>query len=142
MIVGGILGGIVIASNGLKYWLIPMIMCLNLPDLMYAILSAMECNNWLAVAATVCIEQFGYGFGFTAYSVFMLRVSKGEFSTSHYAICTAFMAAGMMLPGMASGWLQEMMGYTMFFVWVTLCAIPSVIIAIKAKKTKYLTDER
>lgn len=142
MIVGGILGGIVIASNGLKYWLIPMIMCLNLPDLMYAILSATECNNWLAVAATVCIEQFGYGFGFTAYSVFMLRVSKGEFSTSHYAICTAFMAAGMMLPGMASGWLQEMMGYTMFFVWVTLCAIPSVIIAIKAKKTKYLTDER
>ena len=141
MSVGGILGGIVIARNGLKYWLIPMIMCLNLPDIMYAILSATECSSWLAVAATVCIEQFGYGFGFAAYSVFMLRISKGEYSTSHYAISTAFMAAGMMLPGMVSGWLQSIMGYTMFFVWVTVCALPSLLIAVKAKKTKYLTDE-
>jgi PAT family beta-lactamase induction signal transducer AmpG len=94
------------------------------------------------VAAVTTVEQFGYGFGFTAYSVFMLRVSKGEYSTSHYALCTAFMAAGMMLPGMASGWLQSQMGYTTFFVWVTICAIPSLILAVSAKRTKYLTDER
>lgn len=142
MIAGGILGGIAIAAIGLRKWLIPMILCLNLPDIFYAILSATQCDNFFAVAAVTAVEQFGYGFGFTAYSVFMLRVSKGEFSTSHYAICTAFMAAGMMLPGMVSGWLQSILGYTSFFVWVTICAIPSLILAVCAKRTKYLTDER
>lgn len=140
MCAGGILGGIAIAKKGLSYWLIPMILCLNLPDIMYAILSATQTDNIAAVSATVCVEQFGYGFGFTAYSVFMLRISKGDYSTSHYAISTAFMAAGMMLPGMISGWLQNMMGYTAFFVWVTLCAAPSLLIAILAKRTKYLAD--
>ena len=142
MIAGGILGGIAIAAIGLRKWLIPMILCLNLPDIFYAILSATQCDNFFAVATVTAVEQFGYGFGFTAYSVFMLRVSKGEFSTSHYAICTAFMAAGMMLPGMVSGWLQSILGYTSFFVWVTICAIPSLILAVCAKRTKYLTDER
>ncbi len=142
MTAGGILGGIAIAAKGLKKWLIPMILCLNIPDILYAVLAATQCADFWAVAATTCVEQFGYGFGFAAYSVFMLRVSKGGYSTSHYAICTAFMAAGMMLPGMASGWLQSQMGYTMFFVWVTVCAIPSVILALYAKRTRYLTDER
>lgn len=142
MTVGGILGGLTIAAKGLRMWMLPMILCLNLPDILYAILSATQCADFAAVAAVTCVEQFGYGFGFAAYSVFMLRVSKGEFSTSHYAICTAFMAAGMMLPGMASGWLQSHLGYTTFFVWVTICAIPSIILALYAKRTKYLTDER
>ena len=142
MTAGGILGGLAIAAKGLRKWLIPMILCLNLPDILYAILSATQCDNFWAVAGVTCVEQFGYGFGFAAYSVFMLRVSKGVFSTSHYALCTAFMAAGMMLPGMASGWLQSHLGYTTFFVWVTICAIPSLILAMSAKRTKYLTDER
>ena len=81
----------------------------------------------------VFIEQFGYGFGFTAYTVYMMQISAGENSTSHYAVCTAFMAAGMMLPGMVSGYLQTLFGYKMFFVWVVLCAIPSVVLALKIK---------
>lgn len=142
MMLGGILGGIAISRKGLSYWMMPMIIALNAPDIFYVIMSATQTSNIWLIAAMVSVEQFGYGFGFAAYSVFMLKISKGNYPISHYSIATAFMAAGMMLPGMASGWLQSKMGYTTFFVWATICAIPSVIIAIYARKTKYLNDEQ
>ncbi len=82
-----------------------------------------------AIGAGVAIEQFGYGFGFTAFMLYMIYIARGEHQTAHYAICTGFMALGMMLPGMWSGWLQERLGYPHFFVWVLLATIPSFIVA-------------
>jgi PAT family beta-lactamase induction signal transducer AmpG len=84
-------------------------------------------NLWL-VASGIAIEQFGYGFGFTAYLLYMIYISEGKSKTAHYAICTGLMALGMMIPGMLSGWLQEIIGYQNFFIWVMICTIPSFII--------------
>ena len=134
LILGGILGGIFIAKRGLNKSLIIMILALNLPDLFYAYMAWAQPQNFFAVSSMVFIEQFGYGFGFTAYTVYMMQISAGENSSSHYAVCTAFMAAGMMFPGMISGVLQTAFGYKMFFVWVVLCAIPSVVLALMIKK--------
>ena len=85
-------------------------------------------ENFFLINAAVAFEQFGYGFGFTAYMIYMIYFSDGEHKTAHYAICTAFMAAGMMLPGMAAGWLQDIIGYTNFFVLVMICAIPTLAV--------------
>ena len=140
--IGGILGGIWSAKVGLRRALWPMALSLALPCAVYLYLAAVQPSDIFTVYFCVALDQFGYGFGFTAYMLYMIWFSQGEYSTSHYSICTAFMAAGMMLPGMVSGWLQSILGYTSFFVWVTICAIPSLILAVCAKRTKYLTDER
>ncbi|MCQ2249620.1 MAG: MFS transporter [Bacteroidales bacterium] len=133
MSVGGILGGLVISRQGLRKWLIPMILALNIPDVFYAIMSAYQIQNLPAITAMVSVEQFGYGFGFAAYSVYMLKMSQGQYNTAHYSISTAFMALGMMLPGMLSGFIQQALGYTGFFVWVLICCVPSVAVAVMAK---------
>ncbi|MCQ2252226.1 MAG: MFS transporter [Bacteroidales bacterium] len=133
MSVGGIVGGLAIARHGLKRWLIPMILAINVPDALYALMAYTQIQDFAAIASMVSLEQFGYGFGFAAYSVYMLQFSKGQYPTSHYSICTAFMAAGMMLPGMCSGWIESHTGYPMFFVWVMICCVPSVLVAIKIK---------
>jgi MFS transporter, PAT family, beta-lactamase induction signal transducer AmpG len=125
---GGILGGIVIALRGLKYWLLPMAIAMNLPNLVYVYLAhALPESIWL-ISSAVAVEQLGYGFGFTAYVMFMIYFSEGKNKTAHYAISTGFMAMGMMLPGMVSGWIQEMTGYGNFFIWVVLCTIPGFFI--------------
>lgn len=125
---GGIIGGIAASRKGLKYWLWWMVLAMNLPNLMYVYLSlTMPSSLWI-VGASVAIEQFGYGFGFTAYMLYMIYVSDGKYQTAHFAITTAFMALGMMIPGMISGWLQDIIGYQNFFIWVMLCTIPSFII--------------
>jgi len=125
---GGILGGIVASRKGLKYWLWWMVAAMNLPNLVYVFLSQTQPDSLLIVNLAVAIEQFGYGFGFTAYMLYMLYVARGEHQTAHYAICTGFMALGMMLPGMMSGWLQELIGYPNFFLWVMLATIPSFLV--------------
>lgn len=104
---GGIIGGIAASRNGLKKWLWPMVWSITLPDLVYVYLSYFQSTNFLLINAMVFIEQFGYGFGFTAYMLFLLYYSQGEQQTSHYAFCTAFMALSMMLPGAVAGELQE-----------------------------------
>jgi len=81
----------------------------------------------------VATEQFGYGFGFTAYVMYMILVSEGEHKTAHYAICTGLMALGMMMPGMFSGWLQDTIGYRHFFLWVILSTIPGFLVAAFVK---------
>jgi PAT family beta-lactamase induction signal transducer AmpG len=124
---GGILGGILVARNGLGRWLWPMAVAINLPNLAYVWLAAVQPESRWATALAVAIEQFGYGFGFTAYMVYCMVIARGEHETVHYALCTGFMAAGMMLPGMVSGWLQEQLGYPAFFGWVILAAVPSLI---------------
>jgi len=125
---GGILGGIAASRKGLKYWLWWMVAAMNLPNVVYVFLSyAMPSSLW-TVAASVAVEQFGYGFGFTAYMLYMIYVSEGKHKTAHFALTTGFMALGMMLPGMVSGWLQELIGYQHFFIWVMICTIPGFVL--------------
>ena len=126
---GGLLGGIVASRFGLKSWLWPMLLIMHLPDLMFIYLAQVQPDNLLIINVCVAVEQFGYGFGFTAYMLYMIYIARGEHPTAHYAICTGFMALGMMLPGMWSGWLQEVIGYHHFFIWVLLATIPSFIVA-------------
>lgn len=131
--IGGILGGIAASRGGLKKWLWPMVCAITLPDLVYVYLSYVQPASLLAVNVCVFIEQFGYGFGFTAYMLYLIYFSEGEHKTSHYAICTGFMALGMMLPGMAAGWLQEMLGYRHFFVWTIICCLATFIVCMFIK---------
>lgn len=127
--VGGLLGGFMAARHGLKFWLWWMVLAINLPNAVYIILSyAMPESFWL-INAAVAVEQFGYGFGFTAYMLYMIYVAQGQHETAHFAICTGFMALGMMLPGMFSGYIQEWLGYQHFFVWVLLATVPSFFVA-------------
>jgi PAT family beta-lactamase induction signal transducer AmpG len=132
--VGGLLGGWLISRAGLKRLLWPLILAMNLPNLLYVALAFWQPQSLVTVSAALAIEQFGYGFGFTAYMVFMLMVAGGAdgsalHKTAHYAICTGFMALGMMLPGMAAGWLQTQLGYTAFFVWCCVATLPGFVAA-------------
>lgn len=134
--VGGLLGGFLAARHGLKFWLWPMVIAINLPNAVYIFLSYALPQNFLIVNLAVAIEQFGYGFGFTAYMLYMIYAAEGEHKTAHFAICTGFMALGMMLPGMFSGWLQEVVGYQHFFIWVLIATIPGFIV------TKFIPLDR
>lgn len=114
--IGGILGGIVVALHGFKRWLWPMVLSITLPDVVYILLAYFQPDDLILTSACIGIEQFGYGFGFTAYMLYMLYFARGSFQTAHYAFCTGFMALSMMLPGMVSGWLQENLNYLNFFI--------------------------
>lgn len=122
--VGGLLGSYLIARDGLKRWLWPMALAINVPHLVYVYLALALPSNLYLIGAAVAFEQLGYGFGFTAYILFMIMTADGEHKTAHYAICAGFMAMGMMLPGMFSGWIQAGIGYANFFIWVCAAAIP------------------
>lgn len=130
---GGLLGGYVASKQGLRFWLWPMVIIIHLPDAVFIFLSHVQPTSFLLINAAVAVEQFGYGFGFTAYMLFMIMISAGEHKTAHYAICTGFMALGMMIPGMFSGWLQDHIGYQHFFEWVLLSTIPGFIVASLVK---------
>lgn len=129
LVIGGLLGGFAISRKGLRFWLWPMLIAINIPDLLYVYMAYTQPNNIWIIYSCVAVEQFGYGFGFTAYMMYMIYVSDGEYKTSHYAIATGFMALGMMLPGMISGFIQEAIGYKFFFIWVVIATIPSFLIA-------------
>ena len=127
--IGGILGGIAISKQGLGKWMLPMILTMHLPIIGFILLSHFHPASIFYVYATVIAEQFGYGFGFAAFMMYLIYVADGESKTSHYSIATGFMALGMMLPGMLSGYIQEYLGYTNFFVWVFLATIPGLILS-------------
>ncbi|MBP4142104.1 MFS transporter [Flavobacterium sp. P4023] len=144
--IGGILGGIAISKDGLGKWLLPMILVMHLPIIGFVLLSHFQpqdvmhivINNSYAnidysmntyTSLVVIIEQFGYGFGFAAFMMYLIFVADGESKTSHYSIATGFMALGMMLPGMISGYIQEYLGYGNFFIWVFLATIPGLILS-------------
>ncbi|HZF02147.1 MAG TPA: MFS transporter [Methylomirabilota bacterium] len=129
--VGALLGGFFVSRHGLKFWLWPMLLAIHLPDAVFIWLAYAQPENLFAIGTGVAVEQFGYGFGFTAMLLYMIYIARGEHRAAHYAICTGFMALGMMLPGMWSGKLQEILGYPHFFVWVILATIPSFIVAMK-----------
>ncbi len=127
---GGLLGAFLAARHGLKRWLLWMVLAINLPNAVYIFLSTVLPESLLIVNLAIGVEQFGYGFGFAAYMLYMLYTSNGAHQTAHYAICTGFMALGMMIPGMFSGWLQESIGYQYFFIWVLVATIPSFIVTL------------
>jgi MFS transporter, PAT family, beta-lactamase induction signal transducer AmpG len=137
LLAGGILGGYVISRGGLKRWLWPMMLAVHVPNLAFVYLAYAMPSSMSLVSAAIVIESFGYGFGFAAYMLFMIMIATGDgsnrYKTAHYAICTGFMAAGMMIPGMASGWMQTQLGYPQFFIWTCICTIPSMIVALFLK---------
>jgi PAT family beta-lactamase induction signal transducer AmpG len=128
---GGIIGGLAAAWGGLKKWVWPMTLSMLLTAATFLYLSFSQTDNMLIINICVFIEQFGYGFGFTAYMLYLIYFSDGNYKTAHYAICTGFMALGMMLPGMFAGWLQEQLGYNHFFLWVMICSVvPLIAVAL------------
>ena len=128
LLIGGVTGGILASRHGLKKWIWWMALAINLPNTVYIFMSYTMPSSLITVNAMIAIEQFGYGFGFTGYMLYMLYVaSQGKHETAHFALTTGFMALGMMIPGMISGWIQEFLGYQHFFIYVILCTIPSFI---------------
>ena len=131
LLLGGILGGITLSGFGLRKCIWFMVAAISVPDLVYVYLSWMPTQNMALISSCIFIEQMGYGFGFTAYTLFLMYFARGDHQTSHYAISTGIMALGMMLPGMISGWLEELMGYQWFFVWIIgCCAVTCIVSAL------------
>lgn len=133
LIAGGIIGGICISRQGLKYWLWPMVTAISLPDALYIYMSMAQPDSLTAIGSCILIEQFGYGFGFTAYTLYMIYIAQGKYPTAHFAISTAFMSLGMMLPGMISGKIQEWFGYENFFIWVMACTAVTFFVSALIK---------
>lgn len=126
LMLGGIVGGLVAARNGLKTWLHPMAWSMSLTCLTFVYLAFVQPSALWQVYLCVFIEQFGYGFGFTAYMLYLIYFSAGRFKTAHYSICTGFMALGMMLPGMVAGWIVDTFGYRNFFIWTMVCCVATI----------------
>ncbi len=129
LMAGGIAGGMTVARGGLRKWIMPMAWSMSLTCLTFVLLCYVPSPSLPLINTCVFIEQAGYGFGTTAYILYIIRFSRGARSTSHYAICTGIMSLGMMLPGMAAGWLQQVMGYGPFFIWTMVCCIATIIVA-------------
>lgn len=134
LLAGGVVGGLVASRLGLKKSLWWMALGMTLPCLTFVYLAMALPSNPVVITIALAIEQFGYGFGFTAYMLYMMYFSEGEFKTSHYAICTAFMALSMMLPGFVAGYIQEAIGYVWFFWMVMLCCIATVVVTFLAER--------
>ena len=130
---GGILGGIAASRWGLKKALWPMALSLTLPCLSFVFLAAFQPENIWVIGSCVALDQFGYGFGFTAYMLYLIYFSEGEFKTAHYSLCTAFMALSMMLPGLVAGYVQEWLGYTSFFIFIMICCLVTVAVTFLVK---------
>lgn len=133
LVIGGLAGGVVVSRFGLKRALMPMVCIMHVPDLVFVYLATALPDSLTLVSACLAVEQFGYGFGFAAFMLYMVMVADGEHKTAHYALCTGFMALGMMLPGMVSGWLQQQLGYQQFFIWACLSTLPAFYMATKVR---------
>jgi PAT family beta-lactamase induction signal transducer AmpG len=133
LVLGGIIGGIVASRGGLKRWLWPMVCAITIPDIVYVYLSYALPSSLLIINICVGLEQFGYGFGFTAYMLYLIYYSRGEYKTAHYAICTGFMSLSLMIPGLFAGALQEMVGYKNFFVIVVASCLLTFVVASLVK---------
>lgn len=133
LLAGGILGGWLVSRNGLKYWWWPMIAAISLPDAVYIYLAMAQPTSLWIIDTCVAVEQLGYGFGFTAYMLFLVYFSKGDRSTSVFSICTALQALGMMLPGMMAGYLADLWGFATFFWWVMGCCLVTVVVSAMVK---------
>ncbi len=136
LVIGGVIGGVLASGKGLNYWIWWMLLAINLPNGVYVFLSYAQPDSFWVITSAIVIEQLGYGFGFTGYMLFMIYISRGKYQTAHFAITTGFMALGMMIPGMISGWIQELVGYQHFFIWVLVATIPSFIVTAYLKIDK------
>ena len=130
---GGLFGGWVISRHGLRRLLWPMILAMHVPVAAFLLLALFQPTHLWLIGTALAVEQFGYGFGFTAYMLYMMLVAAGPHQTAHYALCTGFMALGMMLPGMAAGWIEDQVGYVKFFTWVLVCTIPSFVVVSRLR---------
>ena len=137
--IGGILSGYLIYRFGLRKMIWWCVCAINLPDLVYVYMSYMQPDSYSILSSCVFVEMFGYGFGFSAFMLYLMKISEGKYKTAHYAICTAFMAIGMMVPQMFSGYIESILGYKHFFLWVMICTIPSffVTMLIPIKKDEF-----
>ena len=133
LLAGGLIGGWLVSKHGLRRWWWPMILAISLPDLVYVYLAYVQPTNMFIINSCVALEQLGYGFGFTAYSLFLVYFAKGEKSTSVFSICTAFQALGMMIPGMFCGYLADLLGFPLFFCFVCLCCLVTFIVSALVK---------
>lgn len=128
LLLGGIIGGLLVSRDGMKRWLWPMVCAITLPDVVYIFLSyTLNANMWV-VSSCLFVEQFGYGLGFTVLTLYMLFYSQGRFRTAHYSICTGISYLGLMLPGMVSGYVKDMVGYRMFFIIVMACCLITFLV--------------
>ena len=139
LLLGGIVGGMVVAKGGLRRWIMPMAWSMSLTCLAFVYLAYSSSHTLPTVAACVFVEQFGYGFGGTAYILYLISFSSGgeapsPYATSHYAICTGFMTLGSMLPGMAAGWIEEQLGYGLFFMWSMACCIVTIMTSMRIRR--------
>jgi len=133
---GGILGGLAIARWGLDRCIWPMVFAIHVPNIVFLYLAWAQPQSFALITSALAVEQFGYGFGFAAFLMYMIHVAEGPRKTAHYAICTGFMALGMMVPGMWSGWLQEQLGYFRFFAWVCVATLPAFVVVALVKIPK------
>ena len=133
LLAGGLIGGWLVSKHGLRRWWWPMILAISLPDLVYVYLAYVQPTDMFIINSCVALEQLGYGFGFTAYSLFLVYFAKGEKSTSVFSICTAFQALGMMIPGMFAGYLADLWGFPIFFSFVCLCCLVTFIVSALVK---------
>ncbi len=131
LLVGGIVGGFVVAKWGLKKTLWPLALCMHLPILMYVWAAFARPEVW-ALAGVVTVDMLSYGFGLAAYLVFMMQVSQTtkDYQTSHYAIATGLMALGAMAAGIACGYLQQALGFAHFFVAASILTIPGTLVLL------------
>ncbi len=134
LMAGGIIGGLAVVRKGLKHWIMPMAWSMSLTCLTFVWLAYFPSPSLLMVNICVLIEQFGYGFGTTAYMLYLIHFAKGQRSTSYYAIATGIMSLGMMLPGMAAGWLEELIGYGPFFIWTMVCCTATIVVSIAVRR--------
>lgn len=120
LVLGVIISGVLVSRKGLRYWLYPMVCAISLPDIVYVYLSFFPTTHIIGTSILIGIEQFGYGVGFTAYTLFMIYFTQGEHRTSHFALCTGLMALGMMLPGFIAGEMLRILPYHLLFI-IILC---------------------
>ena len=133
LLLGGIIGGILVSRDGMKKWLWPMVCAITLPDAVYIYLSYSLNSDIVMVSSCLFVEQFGYGLGFTVLTLYMLFYSQGKFKTSHYSICTGISYLGLMLPGMVSGYLKDLLGYRHFFIVVMACCVITFLVTVYLK---------
>ena len=142
LLLGGIIGGVLVSRDGMKKWLWPMVCAITLPDAVYIYLSyTLNSNLWL-VSACLFVEQFGYGLGFTVLTLYMLYYCKGKFQTSHYSICTGISYLGLMLPGMVSGYIKDIVGYQTFFIIVMACCLITFVVTAFLKIDPYFGKKK
>lgn len=127
-VLGSLLAGIYISRFGLKRTLFSLCFIFNFPFVAYTLLAMYQPENLYVIGAGIVAEYFGYGFGFVGLTLFMMQqIAPGKYQMSHYAFASGIMNLGVMLPGMMSGYVSDMLGYRNFFLYVLLAAIPSLV---------------